>query len=1030
MRDLKIHTFLLLLATLLPAVSHAYDFKQGNLYYKILSEEELTVATAENNDIRNPTYSGDIDIPSYVTHDGKRYTVTEIGGFANSPNVTSVTIPETAVKVTHFYGGSTGSQGSGWMIKAVTGPGGNGGQTNDGVSSLKEIRFNAINCTWCGFYSPGMPGLDRITSWSYPFPPSVERIVIGSKVTRLPEYAFYLCTKVKTLTIPASVTEIGRNIIKTDSTDPVCQLSALDIYSSDLNCQWTLKDPSIINWKITTFTAGMATLLGNPKDLVIPEGFTSVKKETFVGSKLESVNFPSTITEIEERAFAGSEIQSMTFTEPSQLKKIAKSAFSLCYNLQSIELPNPLTEIGEYAFASCKNLKNITIPNSVNKIGKYTFSRCGNLYSIDIPKSLKVITESSFADTSIEKILIPNTVEIIEYGAFSDNLSELIISDGNTPLVISSNVVDEHFIYHIGTPDHVYMGRDIINDEDPSFKLTKPFYSTTSIEIGKNVTEIKDKSFAWKSNLKSIILPTTLKTIGNEAFCGCIGLESIELPTSLTTIGSHAFYECENLSSIKLPETLTSIGEYSFSGCMNITSLDLPKNLKTIGKGAFAGCGFTQITLPESLTKIDDWVFNCCPITTIEIPKTITEIGEYAFYNSYLTHVTIPNTVNIVGVNAFGECRNLSEFIIEDGDTHISVPTYELTSEIDNVYIGRKTINKDGDFVNPFKGKSIEIGCKMDILPTNTFRQDPNLVSIALPDGMKSIEEGAFTGCPNLTTVKLPETLSNIDNWAFSECTELTSINLPASLTSIGEGAFSGCTKLSSINLPESIISIGNYAFSECENLESIILPEAMSGISWRTFYNCTSLKSISLPNSVTKIGQEAFRNCKMLETIKIPNSVNTIENWAFADCENLNSLELDGYSIIYFAAFSGCPNINKVRVESATPPAYRLINEDGEYDYSLFDSHIYETAILSVPEGAIDKYKNAILWDRFFNIKESGIEDVIADGDAEAEVTARQYYGIDGRVLGDKLPTVPGHYIERLRYADGKVTTNKIAVQ
>ena len=84
---MKIYTFFLLLATFLS--SYAYDFKQGNLYYKILSEEELTVATAENNDIRNPTYSGDIEIPSHVTYNGKTYTVTEIGGFANSPKVTS-----------------------------------------------------------------------------------------------------------------------------------------------------------------------------------------------------------------------------------------------------------------------------------------------------------------------------------------------------------------------------------------------------------------------------------------------------------------------------------------------------------------------------------------------------------------------------------------------------------------------------------------------------------------------------------------------------------------------------------------------------------------------------------------------------------------------------------------------------------------------------------------------------------------------------------------------------------------------------
>lgn len=1011
MRDLKIHTFLLLLATLLPAVTHAYDFKQGNLYYKILSEEELTVATAENNDIRNPTYSGDIDIPSYVTYNGKRYTVTEIGGFANSPNVTSVTIPETAVKVTHFYGGSTGSQGSGWMIKAVTGPGGNSSQTNDGVSSLKEIRFNAVNCTWCGFYSPGMPGLDRITSWSYPFPPSVERIVIGSKVTRLPEYAFYLCTKVKTLTIPASVTEIGRNIIKTESTDPVCQLSALNIYSSDLNCQWTLKDPSIINWKTTTFTAGMAKLLGNPKDLIIPEGFTSVKKATFKDSYINSVTFPSTMTEICDSAFVESRIKSITFKEPFNLKKIGSSAFRLCYNLTSVNLPTTLNEIGENAFFQCWKLEEMTIPNSVNIIGNHAFA-------------------GSFTEAGC--------------------LKSLTISDGATPLTVEGYM----------EADNIYIGRNIRVKDGST-----PTIYTYSITFGDNVTELGGIRFS--GYLKTVKLPNHLTTIGDNTFLGCNNLTSIDIPSSLKSIGSYAFLGCDGLESITIPPSVQKLGYYVFDDNLqkliiadgeqpitvtahelgdeylndigspqyayigrqinqekiegkekrlfggsfyNTQNIEIGNNITEIEANAFYCCtNLKSIILPEKLTRINEKAFCYCTslesivlpkslkyigsrafaedkaITQIILPDGLQEIGEYAFNGCGFVDVKIPNSVTNIGNAAFGSCSNLSNLIIEDGDNTLYA---DYLGSVRDLYLGRETIYKKTGYWSGFECENLEIGEKITEIPAN-----------------------AISRTSRLKTVKLPETITSIGNYAFSDCKNLVSINMPKSMTSIGDGAFYKCSNLSSINLPESITSIGDDAFSKCENLESIILPEQLAEIGWGTFSNCTSLKSISIPNSVTKINQQAFFGCSSLESLEIGKSVELI--WARAFCE--------------------CPSLTDISVYRSTPPEapqFYTNNECTQFGYLLFDEEVYGRATLSVPEGSLAAYRDTEPWSKFFNIKESGIEDVIADGDAEAEVAERQYYGIDGRVLGDKMPTVPGHYIERLRYAGGKVTTNKIAVQ
>lgn len=108
--------------------------------------------------------------------------------------------------------------------------------------------------------------------------------------------------------------------------------------------------------------------------------------------------------------------------------------------------------------------------------------------------------------------------------------------------------------------------------------------------------------------------------------------------------------------------------------------------------------------------------------------------------------------------------------------------------------------------------------------------------------------------------------------------------------------------------------------------------------------------------------------------------------------------------------------------------PLYYLDFECTQTGYLLFDEEVYGKATLSVPDGCIDGYKATAPWNKSFNIREAAIDDVIVD--SESGVIAREYYSIDGRMLGDRLPSVPGHYIECLRHADGNVVTNKIAVR
>lgn len=109
-----------------------------------------------------------------------------------------------------------------------------------------------------------------------------------------------------------------------------------------------------------------------------------------------------------------------------------------------------------------------------------------------------------------------------------------------------------------------------------------------------------------------------------------------------------------------------------------------------------------------------------------------------------------------------------------------------------------------------------------------------------LPDGLKEIEDYAFSGRKNLTLIKIPNSVTSIGWNAFCGCTNLTSIKIPNSVTYIGNSAFFGCENLTSITIPNSVKSISDYAFNGCKNLTSITIFGKNENIDW--------VKSLMIP--------------------------------------------------------------------------------------------------------------------------------------------------------------------------------------
>ena len=346
--------------------------------------------------------------------------------------------------------------------------------------------------------------------------------------------------------------------------------------------------------------------------------------------------------------------------------------------------------------------------------------------------------------------------------------------------------------------------------------------------VGQTLQSFQDKL--------EVVLPKSLKEIGDYAFYYCKNLVSVNIPDSVTSIGNDAFYECCKLTSVNIPNSVTSIGNYAFEGCSSLTSVhitdlavwcgisyDFPQDYNLYLNGALV----TDLVIPDSVTNIGEYAFRgCSSLTSVAIPNSVTSIGHYAFKGcSSLISVTIPNSVTWIGGETFKGCSSLT--------------------------------------------------------------------SITIPNSVTSIGKEAFKGCSSLTSIAIPNSVTNIGGETFKGCSSLTSITIPNSVTSIGDSAFDGCKSLTSITIPNNVTSIGYSAFQGCSSLTSITIPDSVTSIRGETFMCCSSLTSITIPNSVTSIGKDAFYHCFRLTSVTIPDSVTSIEEEAFYGC-NLTSVTIE----------------------------------------------------------------------------------------------------------------------------------------
>ena len=365
------------------------------------------------------------------------------------------------------------------------------------------------------------------------------------------------------------------------------------------------------------------------------------------------------------------------------------------------------------------------------------------------------IGEKAFSGIPVEALYIPDSVEIVGFGALErcNSLRTL-----RTPVITAGDV-------------HPYFGA---------------LFGASSYEVNGSAVPRK---------LTTLLVAGEVTEIPDYAFYGCTGLVCVGVPNSLASMGKFAFWGCSSLAWLDLSETsLVTVGDRALTNCISLLRLDLPGTVERIGEGVVEGCnalegltlpfvggsadGVPEMTEEEVETDKDGkiiydrcdylgYIFGAKSYTFTEgfVPASLIEVNlldgctsvpDNAFYGvSCVRDFNLPDSVTAIGRRAFYGCEQMRDLTLPRSLTTVGDAAFHGCYRLETVN-GERAIS-------------------LDRMGVQTFMHCVSLKTVTLPDSLTAIPNACFSGCISLETVTA-KGIKNADG--------------------VGKQAYRGCEKL------------------------------------------------------------------------------------------------------------------------------------------------------------------------------------------------------------------------------------------
>ena len=352
-----------------------------------------------------------------------------------------------------------------------------------------------------------------------------------------------------------------------------------------------------------------------------------------------------------------------------------------------------------------------------------------------------------------------------------------------------------------------------------------------------------------KSNIESVVFPTSLERIEWSQFAECSRLTSVSFAAegNLKKIGRYAFQNCP-LTCVSIPASVETIDDYAFKSNSSLTSVSFAAEgkLKKIGSYAFQYCPLTHVVIPSSVQEIAGNAFYDCKILTsvsFAAEGNLKKIGSYAFQGTALTHIDIPASVENIYEKAFAGGLMLEDVTFNRAMDNTSLANYSPEM-----------------FDDDFKLKNIYVPWKSKQSYTDLFTNQADKIKGFLTDNSGIVYE------VNDDTHELSCIGTSDERWTgFAPPTELE--NMP--VTEIKEKAFKDNKNLTSMEIPQTVKTVGAQAFAGCESLHNVKIKGNATTIAADAFKDTPDLGTILVSrDAYATYHEQGFEQCDKLVTL------------------------------------------------------------------------------------------------------------------------------------------------------------------